>query len=286
MDRIGYKAYLQSLGNQNHYIGQIKALIDLEKELHIDLDDYIPYNGDYSKPAALTAMLPDWQKYNEKLNFSINSYMRYRLSGFENNKADSNEPTCSMYFTFNGKETDFKSTLSEFMSEQEAQLFVRYIKEYGQSLDKDEYIEETRTISRPHSNPQMLSCLIESVNYNVNIKALTLMMISLLLDIKLTLGFVGAALTIIGFNGRAIAKINVTEGEKCLIMEAMHSRNRVINENVFSVCNNECVHNDLPCKYQNEDMCTIKKSDIIAILNGLCEKNIFKKHGNFYKYSF
>ena len=49
MDKNGYKTYLQLLGNQQHYIGFIQKLVDLEKELNIDLDDYIPYNGDNSR---------------------------------------------------------------------------------------------------------------------------------------------------------------------------------------------------------------------------------------------
>ena len=42
MDKVGYKAYLQLLGNQQHYIGRIPELIELEKTLNIDLDDYVP----------------------------------------------------------------------------------------------------------------------------------------------------------------------------------------------------------------------------------------------------
>lgn len=85
MDKEGYKAYLQSLGNQQYYIGlgRIQELLELEQEFNIDLDDYIPYDDDYSKVSALDAILPMEKRYSERLNFSINSYMRYRLSGFE-----------------------------------------------------------------------------------------------------------------------------------------------------------------------------------------------------------
>ena len=83
MDKAGYRAYLQSLGNQQHYIGRIPELMELEKVLNINLDDYVPYNGDYSKVSALDAVLPEENLYDERLQFSINSYMRYRLSGFD-----------------------------------------------------------------------------------------------------------------------------------------------------------------------------------------------------------
>ncbi len=112
------------------------------------------------------------------------------------------------------------------------------------------------------------------------------MALALLLDIKLSLGIASAALTIIGFNGQAIARINVSEGEKCLILEALQRKNRIIDENIFSDCNCECVHNDLKCKYQIEDKCTIQRDEIKHILDGLCDKNVFKKIKRLYKYNF
>jgi len=58
MDKKGYLAYLQALGNQEHYINSIQNLVALESELGINLDDYIPYNGDYSKVASLDSIMP------------------------------------------------------------------------------------------------------------------------------------------------------------------------------------------------------------------------------------
>lgn len=108
----------------------------------------------------------------------------------------------------------------------------------------------------------------------------------MLLDIKLTLGFASATLAILGFNNQAIVRVDVSEGEKYLILEAIQSKNRVINEDVFSSYNFECVHNDLRCKYQDGDKCTISKENIKEILDRLCDKNIFKKVRGFYKYNF
>lgn len=291
MDQKGYKAYLQSLGNQQHYIGRIQDLLDLEKELNINLDDYVPYNGDYGKVDELNSVLPNEKLYDERLFFSINSYMRYRLSDFVSNngiKDNIDKEPISEYFTFNGTESELKSKLLTFMSETDSQTFINGIKDFIQCLEKDEFVEQT--ISFPESNSEndsrMMSLLIKSSNYNINIKALSLITIALLLDIKLTLGFASAALAVIGFNSQAIVRVNVSEGERCLILEAIQSKNRIINEDVFSMCNFECVHNDWDCKYQDDDKCTISKENIKTVLDRLCDKNIFKKIGSFYKYNF
>lgn len=290
MDKVGYKAYLQSLGNQQHYIGRIPELMELEKTLNINLDDYVPYNNDYRKVDALDALLSEEKLYNERLQFAINSYMRYRLSGFDNKEQiEANEGlACDEYFTFRGTESELKEKLSLFMSEEDSMAFINGIQNYSQFLGEDEFVE--RTLSSPQADSEtdskMLNLLIQSSNYNINIKALTLTALALMLDIRLTIGLASATLAILGFNNQAVVRIDASEGEKCLILEAIQSKNRVINEDVFSICNHQCVHNDLNCKYQDGDSCTINKENINTILDGLCDKNIFKKIHKFYKYNF
>ena len=178
MDQKGYKAYLQSLGNQQHYIGRIQDLLDLEKELNINLDDYVPYNGDYGKEDELNSVLPNEKLYDERLFFSINSYMRYRLSDFVSNngiKDNIDKEPISEYFTFNGTESELKSKLLTFMSETDSQTFINGIKDFIQCLEEDEFVEQT--ISFPESNSEndsrMMSLLIKSSNYNINIRALS-----------------------------------------------------------------------------------------------------------------
>jgi hypothetical protein len=293
MDKVGYKKYLQSLGNQNHYIGGIQKLVEIEQELNIDFDDYIPYNEDYSKAGKLLdEILPEKIRYNEPIIFSINSYMRYRLSGFDATKEHekSENIICDDYFTFNGTASELKQKLSTFMSEENSQIFIENFKSFTKNLGEDEFVKEIMSIPKSQSNPDMIYrsyLLTPRYSYNINIKAVTLTTIALLLDIQLTLGFMSAMLAITGFNNQAIVKVDVSEGEICLILEAMQSKNRIINEDVFANCNSECIHNDLECKYRNsDDKCTIKKEDIKRILDELCEKNIFKKIKNLYKYNF
>ena len=208
MDKVGYKAYLQSLGNQQHYIGRIPELMELEKTLNINLDDYVPYNNDYSKVDTLDALLPEEKLYNERLQFAINSYMRYRLSGFDNKEQiEANEGlACDEYFTFRGTESELKEKLSLFMSEEDSMAFINGIQNYSQFFEEDEFVE--RTLSSPQADSEtdskMLNLLIQSSNYNINIKALTLTALALMLDIKLTIGLASATLAILGFNNQAV----------------------------------------------------------------------------------
>ena len=290
MDKAGYKAYLQELGNQQHYIGRIPELLELEKKLNIDLDDYIPYNEDFSKVAALDALLPEEIQHNEKIQLAINSYMRYRLSGYCKIAKDEGKESveCTDCFSFHGTEQELKEKLLSFMSEEDSLSFIKGLQEYHPYLGEDEFItvESSIPFGDPESDPRMLHYLVQSINYNINIKALTLTALALLLDIKLTLGFASTTLALLGVNSQAIARIDATEGEKCLIIEAMHSPNRIISKDVFSHCNHQCVHNDLECNYQKDDNCTITTDKITAILDGLCDKNIFKKIKGLYKYNF
>ena len=81
MDKEGYLAYLKSLGKKDHHTNRIQSLLDLEKELEIDLDDFIPYNGDYENIKKLHSIMKTEQLHKEALNFALNSYIRFKLDG-------------------------------------------------------------------------------------------------------------------------------------------------------------------------------------------------------------
>ncbi len=290
MDKVGYKDYLRSLGNQQYYIGLIPELIELEKSLNINLDDYVPYNSDFGKINALNALLPKDKLYSERLQFSINSYMRYKLSDYDKEeKSQSQEAvTCDEYFTFSGTENELKEKLSSFMSEEDSQTFIYGIQKYSQYFREDEFVEWKLSfpLHNLDTDTKILHYLIPSCDYNINLKALTITTLALLLDIKLTVGFASTTLAILGFNNQAIVKIDASEGEKCLILEAMRSRNRVITEDVLSSFNGQCIHDDLGCNYQECDRCIINKDKIKSILNKLDRENVFNKINGFYKYNF
>lgn len=83
-----------------------------------------------------------------------------------------------------------------------------------------------------------------------------------------------------------VAKIDVSEGEKCLITEAKKSGNKIIRKNVLAKYNHQCVHTDFNCNHKNEDQCKLKQKQIERLLDGLTLKNVFKKVGDSYKFNF
>jgi hypothetical protein len=202
-----------------------------------------------------------------------------------------NYQTDGDFFTFSGTREELESALSAFMAKDETPRFISKFRDFNKILGEGEFIDKNLTIlDPPNMQSNMMQFLLPSMdyetNYNINIKAATLTIIALLLDINLTLGASSAILALTGFNSQAIVKIDISEGEKCIILEAMQSKGRLISDKIFKMCNSECVHNDLKCKYQSEGKCTIEKEDIYRILDELCNKNIFRKFEGSYKYNF
>ena len=196
------------------------------------------------------------------------------------------------HFQFEGSRGDLQKALSAFMSSEDGERFISQAADIlkRHPHQSDEYISERLSVSYPRtgSDKPMLYMLVGSANqtYNINITALTLISIAILLDINLTLGFASGALAILGFNNQAIAKVDVSSGEKCLILEAMYADDKVIDEYVLERFHSDCVHNDIQCRYQSDETCCINKDEIILLLEGLCKKNVFSKVGRKYKYNF
>ena len=81
MDIDKYQHYLKCNGKWDSFAGsEIQRLLKFEKDLQIDLDDFIPYNENYSIVETLNKMMTDEMKYNEPLWFAINRYMVYKLN--------------------------------------------------------------------------------------------------------------------------------------------------------------------------------------------------------------
>lgn len=82
MDIEGYRKFRKYMNNKIEddriVDDEIQILLRLEKEFNINLDDFIPYNGNYSVCAKLDAIIGDL-KYDERIFFIINRYMRFKL---------------------------------------------------------------------------------------------------------------------------------------------------------------------------------------------------------------
>ena len=80
MDIDVYKHYLKSNGRLDLFAeNEIRRLAQFENDLQIDLDDFIPYNKDYSLCDKLMDMMTEEMKNNEPLWFAINRYMAFKV---------------------------------------------------------------------------------------------------------------------------------------------------------------------------------------------------------------
>lgn len=75
-----YITYLEAKRRYDDFAkSQIQRLLSLEKELNVDLDDYIPFDDRFEIIESLTSKMPQEMQWNEPLWFAINRYMRFRL---------------------------------------------------------------------------------------------------------------------------------------------------------------------------------------------------------------
>lgn len=89
-----------------------------------------------------------------------------------------------------------------------------------------------------------------------------------------------------GFNSHAVVKLNEAEGEKCVVLEMVRTKLRIITEGVLPPRNRECFNINLNCKYRWGNQCKIEDKDIQKIFLCLCDKNVIRENGNgVYKYN-
>jgi len=121
-----------------------------------------------------------------------------------------------------------------------------------------------------------LPLIIPIMDVNINIKAVTLSIIALLLDIDITKGFLSGFLALSGFNTKAFTKLNEFAGEKCLLIEICSKNKHKADIHDFEYfCGKECVNNNLKCQYRVEGKCLMKKiQEAIDKCNSLVERNV------------
>lgn len=290
MNINGYREYCKTNLVARRYFDSIEKLRTFEIKYNIDLDDFVPHDEDYSRASLLDELLAE-EGHSESLYFEINNYFRFCLS---NNNSESAETIIADYssvpdkFVFSGTHEDLVSKLSKFLTDKDAQTLASHISDYHDVLDAEEIVDVISHGIKKQTEQEngLFYFLLEDYEININIKALSLMMIALLLDIKLTLGLASTSLALLGVNGQAIVKVTADEGEICLIREALLRDNRIVDVSVLPVCSSECVNNDLQCKFRRDGKCTICAKDTEEILDRLSEKNIFTKIKKYYKYNY
>ena len=121
----------------------------------------------------------------------------------------------------------------------------------------------------------------------INLKASTIALFALLFDIKVTDGIANFVLAETGVNLRLIAKLDVAEGEKCVLLEVYRKDDHQADPDIFRpVCGKECINNDMNCKYRCNGVCTMDQERARNIFESLNAKNVFTKRNDCYKYNF
>ncbi len=184
-----------------------------------------------------------------------------------------------------GNREDIFNYLSEFMSEEDALVFIQNIEKFDEYLDTDEEIDITTTYPKFNHSPGVLYSLVGKTNYNINLKASTISIIALILDITLTRGIISAGLAFTGFNTHCLVKLDEHQGEKCLVIESLRAKKDFVDSSILNKYEGKCANYSLECKYKNDCNCTIKNNEVEEILSELCSKNVFVKKGNKYKYN-
>ncbi len=189
-----------------------------------------------------------------------------------------------MNFIFSGSKEKFEQEISKWIEKNDVNKFIDGITKLSPYFSDDEYITVTTYV--PETNPDVLECLIPNTNYNINLKAATITILAAILDVNLTQGFASVALSISGFNSHAVVKLNEAEGEKCVVLEMLRTKMRIITEGVLPPRNRECFNINLNCKYRRGNQCKIEDKDIQKIFLSLCDKNVIRENGNgVYKYN-
>lgn len=277
-----YLAYIKSKGNKQEYdrtLNEVSRILRFEEENSLDVDKLLDIEND--DPTAFMELL----QYNEQLWFAINRYKRTLLENPELKVLDEKEVYCPQRFLFCGNREELVRLLETIMDKDDAEKFSWNAIHYSELIDTDEILSvKVETIGGGGNN--LIHLMREEWNYNINIKALTLVGIALLLDINLTLGFASSVLAIMGVNGQAIVKVSAEEAEKCMIMEAIHKKSHIIDSTILEQLKGDCVHHNLKCRYRVDGKCTIKKDDVSRLLDELAGKNIFTKIRTMYKYNF
>ena len=185
--------------------------------------------------------------------------------------------------SFTGAKDDLILQLENYMTRSDAYKLIQCIDNYQSLLEKDEYF--TKTIIIPKSIPGMMQFIIPKTNYNVNVKACTIVILALLLDIEINFPVGSALLAIKGINGQALVKLDEYHAEKCVVMEILRDNKRTGNVNMFSDNNGECVNNNLNCMYNDKGKCTINSEQLLKVLDSLDKKNVVRKDGINYLYN-
>lgn len=154
-----------------------------------------------------------------------------------------------------------------------------YLDNHQDILGDDESFESNK--ANPCEEENSINLLFSESGYYINVRRTTIAILAVVLDCFLTKGMSSAALALAGVELQAIMKLK--EEKLCLVKEMIHNRNDLHDCDSLSRFGLECINNDIPCRYNVNGMCTLKKDQLSTVLVYLSQKGIIKPISNKYK---
>lgn len=163
-------------------------------------------------------------------------------------------------------------------------------------LDVFNFLEDNQTVLSENEfftkeQPQLpngkmfLSFTIADAKYSINLRAVTVFIISIIIDFKLPLPATSTILAIKGLK-QLITTIDKLSGARCVLLEIMRSKTKTGDINIFDKNLCQCINNDLECSHRDSDFnCTCNQENVKHILNELESDGVLKKINDVYHYS-
>ncbi len=185
----------------------------------------------------------------------------------------------------NASISEVRKVFMEYFQEEEVDKVINFLSNQKEFFDDESEFFKVNSIPQK-KQPGKLGLFIPNTNYFINIKLASIAIIARIFDYKLKLPIGASALILSGSgkSGQFIAVVSENDGSKCLVREAANSDKRTLcSESILCNTKNECVNNDLSCKYKQAGICNINKEDIVEIIDKLVKKNVFEKVSSGYK---
>lgn len=182
------------------------------------------------------------------------------------------------YVTFNGTEDEIAEQLVEKigLQDDDAYQMLYYILNNTDMLGDDEAVSIGYT-----KYSFRMGITFSDEEYHISIKTTTIVICALLLDITLTKGAASSLLSLSGVTTRGIAKLDDYKGQKCILREALRTKDKVGNSHILEKFHGECCNNDIAqCKYRKAVKCICCQEEVEKIFEGLADNHVFVKDEN------
>ena len=180
-----------------------------------------------------------------------------------------------------GTKYDLIRKLETYIEISDASEFIDILKENKEIIDNDEKFQTKKDFSNVRRG-EVYNLLLDK--YYVNLKISTITFIAFLFDFKLTNGTITMIAGLSGNLGQGVTKLN--EMDRCLLKEMKTSSQKIFETDIINFNNNECLNNHLKCAKRKGVTCSLSKAEIKEKFEEYVDKNILKKRGKFYEFSF